>query len=123
MSNFPIFVFFNVIACHWGTSLPKQTSVATPLWDQSPEGTENDFPNPPSLVGSDSQGNDSHPHLFSLWDLDVLRNSISHLRKEICGCADGNYNWAHGVCLKQESMVQTQTTDLEQFLLTKTLGI
>lgn len=47
--------------------------------------------------------------LFSPWDsADVLRNSMSHLWKEMCGCPDGNYNWAHGVYLKHESMVQTQ---------------
>ena len=62
-------------------------------------------------------------HLFAPGNSDVLRNSISHLWEEICGCADGNYNWARGVYLKHESMVQTQTMDIEQFLLTKTFGI
>lgn len=62
-------------------------------------------------------------HLFSLWDSDVLRNSVSHLWEDICGCADGNYSRARGVYLKHESMVQTQTMDIEQLLLTETFGI
>lgn len=62
-------------------------------------------------------------HLFSPWDSDVFRNSTSHRCKEIHGGANGNYNWAHGVYLKQESMVQTQIMDLEQFLLTTAFGI
>ena len=61
MSNFPSFILFNVKDGHWGTSLPTQTSGVTPPWDQSPEGTENDFSNPSPLTGSDSQGNNSHP--------------------------------------------------------------
>lgn len=62
-------------------------------------------------------------HLFSPWDSDVLRYSTSHLWEEIRRGASGNYKWAPGVYLKQESMVQTQIMDLEQFLLTTTFGI
>lgn len=77
---------------------------------------ENHFPNPPLSLVLIPKGM-IHIHLFSLWDLDVLRNSISHLWKETCGCAYGIHSWASGVYLKQESTVPTHMMDSEQFLL------
>ena len=122
MRNFPWFVY-QCDRVPLGHIYPHTDfRYVSPSWDRSPGGTENNFPphHPPSS-GLTPKGI-SLIHHFSLWDSDVLRNSLSHIWTDICGCADGNHSWASGVYLKQKSVVQTHMMALEQFLLTKTLG-
>lgn len=123
MSNRPLFVFLNVKTCHWDTSLPTQTSIILLDPGIEPKYYRKKCSKFPSLIGSDFQGNESHlSHLTvglgcsqKLHKPPLERNMWMCLW-ELQFCA----NW---VCLKQESMVQIQMTDLEQFLLTKTFGI
>lgn len=79
MSNFPSFILFNMTEGHRGTFVSAQTSSVTPPRDQSPEGAENDFLNPPSPTtpGPIPEGMILF-HLFSLWDSEVLRSFTHH---------------------------------------------
>lgn len=88
MSDSHLLVFSSVKECPWGTSPPSQTSAMLFY-------PEHNFPNPRSLMGSDFQVNDLI-HLSSLWDLDVLRHSVSHLSKEIGRCACGSNSRSRG---------------------------
>lgn len=120
MSNFPSFILFNVKDRPRHLS-PTDSSVAPPKI-RTQKGQRMIFLIFPLSLGLIPKGT-ILIHLFSPWDSDVLRCSTSHLWEEILRGANGNYKWAPGVYLKQESMVQTWIMDLEQFLLTTTFGI
>lgn len=64
MSNFPSFILFDVKDRPRHLSPHRLQCGSTQ--DQNPEGTEDGFPNPPSLTGPDSQRNSSHPSLLPM---------------------------------------------------------